>query len=281
MKTHIIDGKSIASRINTDVEAQVKQLKQAGIQPKLGVVLVGDDKSSHTYVKKKQQLAEAVGVDFALYYFPADTPQKKVLSAMKSAQKHDELTGMIVQLPLPEGFDQATILNAVQADKDVDGLSDISAGQVLMGTNTIVPPTPGAILSIIDELNYDVAGKTITVVGMGALVGKPLSMLLVNRHASVITCDSLTPDIKQKTRMSDIVITGVGKANLITKNMIRRGTIVIDAGIDFVGKNMVGDVDFEKVQKKAVAITPTPGGVGPITVAKLIENTVVMAANNR
>lgn len=277
MKTIIVQGKAIARRIATKTTKEVAALMATGITPTLGVVLVGDDKSSRTYIKKKQQLAEQVGMRFQLYHFSKDTPQNTILSAMKKAQKQDGLTGLIVQLPLPSHLDQSSILNAVEPRYDVDGLTDVRSGQLLMGTNTLMPPTPGAIIEILDTYNVDVTGKTITIIGMGALVGKPLALLLVNRQASVITCDSMTPDIKKKTRMSDIVITGVGKADLLTKDMIKKGTVVIDAGIDFIGKKMVGDVAFAQVQKKSSLITPTPGGVGPITVAKLIENTVLLA----
>lgn len=271
-----IDGKSIAEKILVQTEKRVKNLKKRGIAPRLAVVLVGNDKPSETYVRKKAEAAKRVGIDFALHRFPLSIKKNDLIAEIKTIQKRKKLSGMIIQLPLPERLYVPEVMNAVDPRIDVDCLTNENIGKLVMNTQTIVPPTPGAVMSILDTLKIDVAGKNVTIVGMGALVGKPLAIMMANARASVTTCNSATKNIEKKCRAADILISGVGKKNLIRGDMIRRGAIVIDTGISFEG-GMHGDVNMDEVMRKAGYVTPTPGGVGPITVARLLWNTALCA----
>lgn len=274
---NIIDGKAIAEKINNQTAKEIKKLKTKGIVPKLAVILVGEDKPSLTYVRRKKESAEKIGIDFILKKYPAEIKKNELINEIKKIQKNKKLTGLIVQLPLPEPLYTSEVLNAINPEIDVDCLTDYNLGKLVMETSLITPPTPTAVIRILKELNIDLKGKNITIIGMGALVGKPLAIILANAGASISTCDRSTKNIKKKCLMADIIVTAVGKKNLLTADMVKKGTIVIDTGICFVDHKMHGDVDFEKISKKAFAITPTPGGVGPITVSILLENTVRLA----
>lgn len=276
----LIDGKAIADKIRTSVALEVNKLKKKNIKPKLGVILVGNDKASETYVGKKQQAAETAGIGFILKKFPATVSKNKLIDEIKKIQKKEKLTGMIIQLPLPEKLYTSEVINAVDPKIDVDCLTDTNIGKLVMRTNYLYPPTPFAVMTILKELNFDVSGKNITIVGMGALVGKPLAIILANAGASVTTCNSRTRDTKEKCLIADVIVTGVGKKDLLRGDMVKSGAIVIDTGIVFENGKMFGDANREEVLSKASFFTPTPGGVGPITVALLLQNTVLCAKRN-
>ena len=276
----LIDGKAIAKKIRTSIAQEVKKLKKKNIKPKLGVILVGKDKPSQTYVNKKQQAAETIGIGFVLKNFPSTISKNKLISEIKQLQKKEKLSGLIIQLPLPEKLYTSEVINAVDPSIDVDCLTDTNIGKLVMHTNYIFPPTPFAVITILKELNFNLVGKNITIVGMGALVGKPLAIILSNAGASVTTCNSRTRDTKEKCLMADIIVTGVGKKDLLRANMVKTGAIVIDTGIVFENGKMYGDANQEEVLPKANYFTPTPGGVGPITVALLLQNTVLCAKQN-
>ncbi len=276
----LIDGKAIAEKIRNSIALEVRKLKKKNIQPKLGVVLVGNDMPSQTYVGKKQQAAEAAGIDFVLKKFPTSVSKNKLIAEIKNIQKKEKLSGLIIQLPLPDKLYTSEVINAVDPKIDVDCLTDANIGKLVMRTNYIFPPTPFAVIAILKELNFEVAGKNITIVGMGALVGKPLAIILSNAGASVITCNSRTKDTKEKCLMADVIVTGVGKKDLLRGDMVKPGAIVIDTGIVFENGKMFGDANREEVLSKASYFTPTPGGVGPITVALLLQNTVLCAKHN-
>ena len=218
-----------------------------------------------------------MGVDFVLHTLPISIRPEVIIAELNDIQQDRNLSGLIIQLPLPEKLYSPKVLNNIQPEVDVDFLSEASMGKVVMGTNEIEPPTTGSILTILRELKVKLAGKHITVVGMGALVGKPLSMLLEHEGASVTTCNSQTKDIPKKCRQADIIVSCVGKKDLIRGSMVAPGAIVIDAGFSFFKGKSYGDVNFEEVKKVAGFLTPTPGGVGPITVALLLQNTVYSA----
>lgn len=276
--SNIIDGKAIAAKIESDITDQVAALKKRGITPKLAVVLVGEDRTSRIYIKRKKEAAERVGIDFALHELPENITKEDLVQAINKIQAEDPLlTGLIIQLPLPERLYVPEVLNAINTDIDVDCLTDCNIGKLVMKTNLIEPPTPWAVVKTLKEINFDLAGKNAVILGAGALVGKPLAIMLVNELASVTTCNSRTKDIKKKCLEADVVVCAVGKKNLLTADMIKKGTVVIDTGIVYTDGKMHGDVDFESVSKKASFITPTPGGIGPITVAKLLLNTVICA----
>lgn len=276
---HIIDGKKIAQTILDKAAKKVVELKEKSITPKLAVILVGDDKASKLYVKKKGQAAKKVGMEFELHEFPASISQNDLESEIAKIQSDTKLSGLIIQLPVPENF-YPTILNAVDPRVDVDCLTHDNLGKLVMKTNDIVPPTPGAVLSILDHLDVSLQGKHVVLVGAGVLVGKPLSIALMNKQATVVVCNEFSKNLACETQKADILISGVGKKHIITADMVKSGAIVIDAGVDFENKQMFGDVDFENVKEKVSYITPTPGGVGPLTVANLLWNTVVLAERN-
>jgi len=278
----LIDGKKIAEKILQKTTKQVKILQKQGVKPKLAVVLVGEDQPSQTYVRKKAQAAQKCGIDFALYKFPAKISQKKLIAEIEKIQTDKKLSGLIVQLPLPEPLYTTAVLNAINPAIDVDCLTDTNIGKLIMNTYTLLPPTPDAVLEILKFLKAKIRGKNIVIIGTGALVGKPLSIILNNLGATVIACNKETKNIKDKCLKAEIIITAVGKKkNLLTADMIKKGAIVIDTGILFVNGKMQGDVDFANVKNKAGWITPVPGGVGPITVAKLLENVVRCAVKNK
>ena len=272
----IIDGKKIANNILENVKKEVTQLKKQGISPRLAVVLVGEHKPSQTYVKKKEQAAKKVGMEFELHKYPADIGKKELVEEIKIIQEDEQLCGLIVQLPLPEPLYTPEVLNAVKPELDVDCLTDVNLGKLVTRTGYILPPTPGAVNAVIKNLGIDVKGKNITILGAGALVGKPLSIILLNKQASVVVCNSLTKDVKKKCKQADIIVTAVGKKDLLTSNMVKKGAVVIDTGICFEDGKMYGDVNFESVSKKASHITPVPGGIGPITVSLLLKNTITL-----
>lgn len=277
----LIDGRHIADVLLKKTAAEVTALKQLGVVPKLAVVLVGEDKPSQKYVKMKRDAAERVGIDFTLVRLPANIDKKTIISTIKNLQEDPTLSGLIIQLPLPEPLFTTDILNAIDPDKDVECLTDANLGKLVMKTNDLTPPTAGSVMHILDELHVDLKGKNVTIIGTGVLVGKPLAIMMMNKEASVTTCNIYTNDISEKCLAADIIVTGVGKKDLLRGNMVKPGAIVIDTGISFEGNKVYGDVNMEEVAPIASHITPTPGGVGPVTVSHLLWNTVLCAKMKR
>lgn len=274
----LIDGKAIAEQILKKTAQKVKELKKKKIIPRLGIVFVGNDRASEIYIKKKTEAAENIGISYNIFHFKKGLMSlPEMVKALKYLQKTRKLTGLIIQLPVPDKLYTSAVFNAVAPDIDVDCLTDINLGKLIMNTHTITPPTAGAVMEILKNLHINLVGKNVCLVGMGILVGKPLANILINARASVTTCNSKTKNIKQKCLDADIIISGVGKPNLIRGDMVKKGAIVIDTGISFVKNKVVGDVNVPEVLKKASYVTPTPGGVGPITVALLLHNTVLCA----
>lgn len=273
----IIDGKKNAAKIEKATAKQVSALKKQSVVPKLAVVLVGEDRPSRIYIKRKKEAAERAGIDFKLYEFPRNIKKEDLIKNINIIQKDKKLSGLIIQLPLPERLYVSEVLNAINPNIDVDCLTDANIGKLVMKTNLIEPPTPWAVIHTLKEIGVSLVGKNVTIIGMGALVGKPLAIMMANELASVTTCNSHTKNIKKKCLEADVIVSAVGKKNIITADMVKKGTIVIDTGIVYDNGKMRGDVDFANVAKKASFITPTPGGIGPITVAKLLLNTVTCA----
>lgn len=266
----IANGSEISDQILENLKAKIKA---GGLKPVLAVVLVGNDPASQTYVRKKQEAAESIGVGFLLYRFPAKISTEDLMAEIKRIQTQ-RLSGIIIQLPLPAHLDRRRVLNVLNPEIDVDYLSWESLGKLVIGENSLVPPTPGAILEILNYYKVPLKGKHVVLVGQGELIGKPLANILIQMPVTLTVCGKETKNLSFFTKQADILITGVGKANLIRGSMVKKGVVVVDAGVSFRGKKMFGDVAFEEVSKKASLITPTPYGVGPITVAKLLENTV-------
>lgn len=267
----IVDGSKIAQQILGKLKQEIKQSR---LRPHLAVVLVGADPASRTYVRKKQEAALAIGVKFSLFTYPSNISTEKLIAQLGKIQRQS-LSGIIIQLPLPQTLDKKRVLNALQPELDVDFLTWESLGKLVVGENILVPPSPGAVLEILRHYKINLKGQHVVLVGAGDLIGKPLANIFIHMPVTLTTCNKETKNLSDITRQADILITGVGKAGLIRGNMVKPGAVVIDAGVSFKGKKMFGDVAFEEVKKIARLITPTPGGVGPITVAKLLENTVV------
>lgn len=276
--TTIVSGPDVAKSIYRRLKRRIPTLVAKGIQPKLGVILVGEDKPSQTYVRKKGEAAQAIGVDFLLKELSSKTTTEELLAIVKQLQsKRYGLTGLIVQLPLPEHINTGKVLEAIDPQIDVDCLTQRNLGKLVTGSYWIEPPTPGAIVSILKHHKVPLEGAEVAIVGAGTLIGRPLANMLIHERATVSVLHSATRDLTAHTKKADIVITGVGKHNLLTGKMIKPGAVVVDAGVVFVDKKMYGDIEFSSVAKKASLVTPTPKGVGPLTVAKLIENTVKCA----
>ncbi|MBI2484159.1 bifunctional 5,10-methylenetetrahydrofolate dehydrogenase/5,10-methenyltetrahydrofolate cyclohydrolase [Candidatus Uhrbacteria bacterium] len=273
----LINGKKIAQDILEALRIRVDILSKDGRTPSLTVILVGDNKASATYVRKKGEAAKKVGIDFTLKSYTADISTDELINEINLVQKHDQPDGMIVQLPLPDHIDTHAVLNVLDPKRDVDCLTYENIGKLVMRQALFLPPTPAAILEIIRSQDKVLAGANATIVGAGPLVGKPLAIMLMNERASVTTCNSRTKDFNEKCAAADILVSGVGKAGLITGGMIKDGAIVVDAGVDFVNGSMVGDVAVNEAVHHASAVTPTPGGVGPVTVACLLRNVVLAA----
>lgn len=268
MHTKVIDGKKIAKKIESRIKKKLENIKQP---PKLAVVFIGENKASETYIRKKREKAEELGFGFNLFKYPKNINNKEIKKEIENIQKENKVGGIIIQLPIPEKF-YPNLLDTVKPKFDVDCLGSHNLGKLVKGENDYTPPTAGAIMEILNHTNTDLKGKKVTIVGTGLLVGRPAAILAMNKQATVTTCNIYTEDLKKECKKSDIVISGAGQKHLIKKDMVKKNAILIDAGISYENNRMYGDVDFEQVKKEASHITPTPGGVGPITVAKLFEN---------
>lgn len=276
----IIDGKAIALQIKNKLKGEVAELKTKKIATKLVVILVGDNKASATYVKMKGAAAKQIGIIFCLKEFSKDVSEKELINFIREIQKDKNLSGLMIQLPLPEHLDYKTIIDQINPAIDVDCLTETSWGKLVRGSNIFQPPTAGAMIEIIKYHKIDLTSKNVVVVGMGELVGKPLTLMLFKESCTITSCNIYTKNLSAHTKKADIIFSGVGKHNLLRGDMIRKGAVVIDAGVSFYEGKMYGDIEFDAVSKKASFVTPTPCGVGPITVAKLLENTVKSAKRN-
>ena len=276
----IMDGKKLSSKIKEKVKKDVEELKKKGITPGLAVILVGDDPASHTYVGMKSKACKETGIYSVVHEFPESISEKELLSTIDMINENPNIHGLLIQLPLPKHIDTTKILERVSPKKDVDGFHPYNMGRLVEGLDTFAPCTPLGVMELFKEYDIELKGKDVCVVGASNIVGKPMWALLVNAWATVDICHIETKDLKAHTKRADIVIVGVGKPNLITEDMVKEGVIVVDIGINKLpdGK-LVGDVDFENVSKKASYITPVPGGVGPMTIAMLLKNTVKAAKN--
>lgn len=271
----IVNGHTIAQELYQRLQQQVRQLIAQRHTPKLGVILVGEDKPSQTYVRKKQAAAQRLGIKFLLKRYPATITTEKLVQAVKTIQQpRYGLTGLIVQLPLPPHIRTGRVLETIAPNRDVDCLTQVNLGKLVSGSYWLEPPTPGAILAILQYHRVAVKGKRVVVIGAGVLVGRPLTNLLIHEEATVSILNHRTVKPETFTKPADIIITGVGQHPILTGSMIKTGVVVIDAGVSFIKGKMYGDIDFASVSKKAALVTPTPGGVGPLTVAKLMHNTV-------
>lgn len=271
----IIDGKKIARIIKEELREEIERKK---LRPGLAVVLAGGNPASQIYVRHKKKACEFTGIRSFSHILPDDTEEEELVKAIKKLNKDKKVHGILVQLPLPSHIDEKKILEAVAPEKDVDGFHPVNAGNLMAGKNTFVPCTPAGIIELLDRYSIDIAGKNAVVVGRSNIVGKPISMLLLKKNATVTICHSWTENLSEFTRKADILVAAAGKAKLITKDMVKNGGVVIDVGVNrLAGGKLSGDVDFENAKKIAKAITPVPGGVGPMTIAMLMKNCVKAA----
>lgn len=275
----IVDGTAIAAKIFSETKARATKLARKGIRPGLAVVLIGNDAASVAYVGKKKQAAEKIGVNFFLYRYPSSITKIKLISEIKRIQNNTKVHGVIVQLPVPERLwkNIREILDTIKDEVDVDCLKSSSQEKLQSGDEVFIPPTPGAILEILKTYKVSLKSKIVCIIGRGELIGKPMAAILSHYPVEVQVVGRSTKNPESIIRKADIIISGVGKKNLLKGSSVKKDAVVIDAATVYEGKRLYGDVEFASVSKKASVITPVPGGVGPITVAKLLEN-VIMAA---
>lgn len=275
----ILDGKKLSQKITQQIAKQSAQLKERyGITPGLAVILVGDDPASHTYVKMKAKACKEVGFYSIVHEMPESISQERIEETIILMNQNPNIDGILVQLPLPKHIDTTKILELIDPAKDVDGFHPYNFGRLMQGLDTFAPCTPLGVMELLKEYSIDPKGLDACVVGASNIVGKPMAALLLNAFATVDICHIYTKDLQSHTKKADLLVVGVGKPNLITANMVKDGAIVIDIGINRLEDGrLVGDVDFENVSKKASYITPVPGGVGPMTIAMLLKNTLKAA----
>jgi len=274
----ILDGKLVASEVKKQVAVQVEQLAKRGIKPFLATIQVGDDPASSSYLRGKHKAAEDVGIRSENHHLPADTPQDKLEALLGQLNTNPKVHGILVQLPLPRGFDQDRFIERIIPYKDVDGLHPINEGRLAAGKEELVPCTPKGIIKLLSHYKVPIAGQRAVIINRTTLVGRPLANLLLNRDATITICHSKTPNLAQITKTADVLVSAVGRENFqIRPDHVKPNAAVVDVGLTRVEGKLRGDVDFEAVSRLAGFITPVPGGVGPMTVACLLENTVQAA----
>ena len=271
----LIDGKKVSGEIRNRLADEIQELKKkTGKTPGLATLLVGDDPASAVYVRNKNKICGELGFQSFERKLSADTSEEKLLQLVGELNSNKDVHGILVQLPLPDQIDSEKILQAIDPKKDVDGFHPVNVGKLVVGNALLTPCTPTGIIALLDRYDIEISGKNAVIIGRSNIVGKPVSMLLLHRNATITICHSRTQNLEEVTRSADILVAAVGRANFVTDEMVSEGTVVIDVGINRVDGKLTGDVDFEPVSKKASHITPVPGGVGPMTIALLMENTL-------
>lgn len=274
----IIDGKKVSTAVKENVKKEVEQLKAKGVTPGLAVILVGDDPASRVYVNNKKKACEFVGFKSEEFALPADTTQDELLKLVDELNNRKDINGILCQLPLPKGLDENAVIEAISPMKDVDAFHKQNVGRIMIGDYDFLPCTPAGIMEMLHDYDINVDGKNCVVIGRSNIVGKPMAMLLLHENATVTICHSHTKNLKEIASGADVLVAAVGKAKFVTEDMIKENAVVIDVGMnrDENGK-LCGDVDFENVKDKCSFITPVPGGVGPMTIATLMKNTLKAA----
>lgn len=274
----IMDGKALSLKLKEQMKQRIAQLKQQGICPKLVVVLVGDNSASQVYVRNKHKSCGEVGIESEVITMPEQTTQQELLDVVERLNRDETVDGILVQLPLPKQIDEKTVLRSILPEKDVDGFHPVNVGLLSIGDECFAPATPSGIIAMFQEYGIDIAGKHCVVIGRSNIVGKPMAALLLKNHATVTICHSKTQDLASYTRSADVVIVATGRRHTLTADMVKEGAVVVDVGMNRneQGK-LCGDVDYEEVKEKASFITPVPGGVGPMTITELLENTIQAA----
>ena len=277
----LMDGKQLAKKIRSNLKIECEELKTKGIMPKLAVVMVGNDSASKVYVKNKSKACEEVGIEFEEFLLDETTTQETLEELIEELNNNNKIHGILLQSPIPKNLDINRAFEKIAPEKDVDGFNPVNVGRLALNKDTFVSCTPYGIMKIFEEYNIDLTGKDVVIIGRSNIVGKPLIQCVLNKNATVTVCHSKTRNLEEHTKRADILISAIGKPKFITANMVKENAVVIDVGINRTddGK-IVGDIDFENVEKKAQHITPVPGGVGPMTIAMLMNN-VIKAARNQ
>lgn len=278
LKMELIDGKELAKKIRANLKTEVDKLKQQGITPKLAVIMVGDDKASSMYVRNKSRACNEIGIEFEEFLKGQDTTQEELLSLIQKLNKREDVHGILLQSPIPQHLDIREAFNLIDYKKDVDGFNPVNVGRLSIGEDAFISCTPHGVIRMLEEYNIPIEGKRAVIIGRSNIVGKPLIQCLLSKNATVTVCHSKTQNIGEMTKEADILIAALGRPKFVKEDMVKPGAVVIDVGINRNDEGkLVGDVDFENVSKKASYITPVPGGVGPMTIAMLMENVVKAA----
>ncbi len=271
----IIDGKELAKKIRSNLKIECEELKKKNIKSKLAVIMVGEDPASKVYVRNKSRACEDVGIEYEEYLLGEKTTQKELIELIKKLNNDKTVNGILLQSPIPSNLDINEAFRTILPEKDVDGFNPVNVGKLVLNQDTFVSCTPYGIMKMFEEYNIDLTGKNVVILGRSNIVGKPLIHCCLNKNATVTSCHSKTQNLAQKTKEADILISAIGKANFVTTDMVKRDAVVIDVGINRLENGKItGDVDFENVKEKASYITPVPGGVGPMTIAMLMNNVI-------
>ncbi len=280
MPAKIMDGRELSGRIKDDLEKRAGILKQKGITPKLVVILAGSDPASDVYVRSKMRRSEEIGIASELIRYPENVTEKELLDKIRELNGDREVHGILVQLPLPGQINERNVIDSIDPGKDVDGFSPVNVGNLLIGETAFESCTPKGIMRMLDHEGIPIEGKEVVIINRSNIVGKPLTAMMIKRSGTITVCHSRTKDISFHAKRADILVTAVGRAKFITADMIKEGAVVIDVGMNRdENDKLCGDADFGKVKEKAGYITPVPGGVGPMTVIMLMENTIIAAEN--
>ncbi|ADC48373.1 methylenetetrahydrofolate dehydrogenase [Alkalihalophilus pseudofirmus OF4] len=277
MSAALLNGKELAAKKRETMKKEVSKLIEAGIKPGLAVILVGDNQASKTYVRSKQKACEQIGIHSVLTTMPEDTPEEVLLAEIDRLNEDPDIDGILVQLPLPSQISERAVIERIAPEKDVDGFHPVNIGRMMTKDKTFLPCTPFGIVEMLKEADIQMAGKHVVVVGRSNIVGKPVGQLLLNEDATVTYCHSRTDDIANFTKQADILIVAVGRAKMIKASDVKEGAVVVDVGMNREDGKLCGDVDFDEVREVASHITPVPGGVGPMTITMLLENTIQSA----
>ena len=275
--SRLIDGKVISAAVKERVKNEVSQLNEKGITVGLAVIIVGEDPASKIYVANKKKACEALGIISEEYALPESTTEEELLGLIDTLNAKKSINGILCQLPLPRHLDEKRIINAISPEKDVDAFHPVNVGRIMIGDYDFVPCTPAGLMEMLAYENIETEGKRCVVIGRSNIVGKPMAMLLLHKNGTVTICHSRTKNLKEICLGADILVAAVGKAKFVTADMVKEGAVVIDVGMNRENGRLCGDVDFEAVKDKASAITPVPGGVGPMTIAMLMQNTLTAA----